>query len=217
MGRRKETKKMTTTDQIQIIAPGEYQALYESPPRVRTPEEMLEFQLQCFVERELAMPADADPFRKRLPEHSRFLFVPKRPKTLNLKCLMAMIKLEGKRGVNYLNAQFLVDFIEVPEEPYLMTDIEDGRARLNVAPSVSQETISAESRSPFTTFEGIVFGIVFPVVLTHHNLDLIGSRYESGGFPYLCLSDDKPTLYYHWGYNAYPRWGAPSCGSRLGA
>ena len=207
---------MTTIDR-QIIAPEEYQALYEPPPSVRTPEEMLDLQLRCFVERELATQADADPFRNHLPEHNRFLFVPKRPKTLDLARLMAMIELDGKRGVNYLKEQSLVDLIEVPEGPYLMIDIEDGRARLNVTPSVSLETISAESRSPFTTFEGIAFGIVFPIVLAHHNLDIIGSRCGSDFFPYLYLHDGKPTLYGSWGVSASPGWGAPSCGSRLGA
>ncbi len=206
---------MTTTTR-NSIAPEEYHALYGPPPRVMTPEEMLDFQLQCFVERELATREEAYPFRGNLPATSRFLFVPKRPKTLDLAHLMAMIELNDKRGGNYLNTQSLVDLIAVPEGPYLMTDVEDGRVRLNVKPSVARETILAESRSPFTTFEGIAFGIVFPVVLAHHNLDLVGSRYESDNFQGLYLDGDEPAIDGDWEGVADPRWGAPSCGSRLG-
>ena len=205
---------MNTMTEKSVVSAEAYQAIYRPPPRVMTSEEMLEHQLSCFVAHGFAKREDADPFWKRL-ENSRLLFVPKKPAHFDLAALMAMIELAGKRGTNYLNVQSLKDLIEVPETPYLMTDVEDGGGRLNTNPSVSREAILAEKRSPFVTFEGIAFGIVLPVVLTHHNLDLVGSQYDAKHVPGLFRLDVRPALSSCWGGSANPEWGAPSCGSRL--
>ncbi len=97
----------------------------------------------------------------------------------------------------------------------LLTDVEDGRARLNVKPSVSREQIRLEGRHAYTTWRGIIHGALFPEVLKHHNLDLVASRYESDRVPCLYLCGRGPELYYYWHDLAIPEWGAPSAGSVL--
>ena len=88
---------------------------------------------------------------------------------------------------------------------------------MNVKPSVSEQSILAQNRSPYTAYEGIMHGIVFPEMFQNHNMDLCGSRYGSGDVPSLYLSSGGPELYADWRDCADPWWGAPSCGSRMGA
>jgi len=195
------------------ISADQYRALQPPPLTVLpTPEQLFDFVVETLVGKKLAEYAHADPFRKKLPQ-GLFLLVPPQPKTLDLSYLMSLIEVDEVTGVNHLDAQHLKDEIEIPAGPYLMADIEDGKARLNTKPSVSRENIKAEGRSPYTTWRGIIHAVVFPAVFKDHNMDLCGSRYESGIVPYLCVDVETPKLYAIWLDDALPEWGAPSCGS----
>ena len=205
---------MPTEQTIQPVTGAEYEVIYGSPVEPRTPAALFDYMVERLVSVKLATYEHADPFRKRIPSNRRFLFVPPEPTTLDLAHLMSLVELNGKTGQNYLNAAQLVNLIEVPESPCLLLDTEDGRARVNVKPSVSREQIASEGRIPYTTFRGIIHAFLLPV-LAHHNLDLIGSRYYAKYVPFLCLHGDEPALSNFWGDSAHPRWGAPSCGSVL--
>ncbi|MDO8664835.1 MAG: DUF5701 family protein [Candidatus Liptonbacteria bacterium] len=177
-----------------------------------TPRATFYFMVETLVAKGLAKYEHADPFRNRLPT-ILFLLVPPKPEEFDLSHLVSLIEVDGKRGLNYLDPGHLTEEIKVPDGPYLMVDIEDGRARLNTKPSVSSANIANENRSPYTTWRGIVHAVVFPEVFQGHNIDLVGSRYESEGVPYLFLNGRRPELHVCWCDDAHPEWGAPSCGS----
>ena len=194
-----------------VISPEAYEGIVRPAPPV-TAEELFEYQLSVLVDKGLARREDGDPFRDKLPTDGKlFIFVPRQPKMLNLAELMARVELKGKTGVSYVDIERLKDLIEVPKEAHLLLDVEDGFARCNTKPSISRDTIQREDRPPYTTFRGIVHAIVFPWVLSHHFMDLVGSRYDEAAVPVLNLYDGQPALGCSREDGAYPGWGAPSC------
>lgn len=196
-----------------IVTAAEYESMMRSTPPLGAAD-WFEYQLSALVKYRLATRKDGDLFREKLPTDGKpFLFIPPVPKVFDLGEFMERVVLDGKVGVNYLNAADLIDIGEVPSGAQLLLDVEDGRARRGVRPSVSAANITREQRVAYTTFRGIIHAILFPFVLRHHNLDLVGSRYLSGGVPVLYLHDGKPTLGNGWDDDALPCWGAPSCGS----
>ncbi|MEK7118305.1 MAG: DUF5701 family protein, partial [Patescibacteria group bacterium] len=190
-----------------MVTPEQYRALQRPIIKLPTPQELFDFQVECLVAKQLAEYKHADPFRKKLPEAGLFVFVPPKLSTFDLKHLMSMVEVGGKKGANYLDIEHLKDVIDVPQGAYLMDDVEDGAQRLNTKPSVSEKQIETDGRSPFITYEGIILAAVFPV-LKDHNMDLLGSRYESGNVPDLCLHDGVPELYARFSDYAAPAWGA---------
>lgn len=190
-----------------------YEGLCAPPPVLPTQEELFDYQIETLVGKGLAQYEHADPFRNRVPEKGLFLIVPPSPKKLDLKGLMAKVKLDGRTGANYLDVAYLKDIGEYPATASLLTDIEDGRGRLNTKPMVSRENIASELRHPYNTWRGIIHVTVFPWVLKHHYLDLVGTRYGEGDVPCLCVHDGRPALCGSWGDGAHPGWGAPSAGS----
>ncbi len=209
---------MTTTEPKQktIITADQYRAL-QRQVELPTPQALFDFVVETLVAKELATYKHADPFRNKLPSSGLFLLIPPRPEELDLAHLMELIEFRGKTGTNHLNAGNLKDEVKVPDGPYLVTDAEDGSGRLNTKPSVSKANILKENRSPYLAFEGIIHTVVFPSVFETHNMDLCGSRCKGRGVPDLYLNDDKPKLNADWYDSASPEWGAPSCGSRVGA
>ena len=78
----------------------------------------------------LAKDEHADPLRNKIPQSGLFLLVPPQPDQLDLAHLMSLVEVDCVSGRNYLDASELKDEIEVPQGPYLMADIEDGKLRL---------------------------------------------------------------------------------------
>src|SRR3989344_7098668 len=103
---------VSTETPSQIITPDQYEALAGSPPKLPTQRELFDYQVEGLVLRKLAQYADADPFRSRIPERGLFLFVPPPPKVLELVELMALVELDGKSGVNYLDLAHLADVVK---------------------------------------------------------------------------------------------------------
>jgi hypothetical protein len=190
-----------------------YEGLCAPPPVLPTQEELFDYQIETLVAQGHAQYADADPFRNRVPVKGLFLIVPPPPKKLDLKGLMANVELDGRTGVNYLDVAYLKDIGEYPTTASLLTDIEDGRGRLNTKPMVSRENIATEKRHPYNTWRGIVHITVFPWVLKHHYLDLVGTRCYEACVPSLCVRDVRPALRGRWEAFAVPKWGAPSAGN----
>lgn len=194
------------------------QALVVEP----TAAELFDFQVATLKDKGVELPSrDVDRLRALVPnEVQLFLLVPPQPDVLDLDGLMHLVEVDSVTGMNYLDRQHLSDVIETPKTAHLLLDVEDGRTRLNTKPSVSSMNITQEGRLAYTTWRGLIHGIVFPCVLQDHNLDLVGSRYKSVNVPSLYLKDGVPRLYYgcsYWWYgNTNPEWGAPSAGSALG-
>lgn len=182
--------------------------------------DLFDFEAEKLVANKLATYKQVDKFRKKLPRSGLFVLVPPHLTDMSLNNLMALVIVDGKKGVTYIRSQYfedLEDKVNVPSSPYFMIDIEDGDKRRNVKPSVNRHKILQEGRSPYTMYEGIVHAILFPETLKHHYLDLVGSRCRSGSRLCLCLVGGRPRLNIFWNDGARPRWGAPSCGSRVGA
>ncbi|HEY4520227.1 MAG TPA: DUF5701 family protein, partial [Candidatus Paceibacterota bacterium] len=192
-----ERGHMPTTQPISVSA-DQYRALQRPLIELPTPAQLFDFQVETLVGKGLATYEHADPFRKDLPS-GLFLLVPPQPAKLDLTELMAKVELVGKTGVNTLDAGHLTDIIETPAGPYLMIDVEDGAGRLNTKPSISRQNIKKEGRSPYTAWRGIIHTTVFPQVLSHHYLELVGSRYGKGRVPCLYLNGGHPKLDYDWG------------------
>ncbi|MBI4414889.1 MAG: hypothetical protein HY566_01465 [Candidatus Kerfeldbacteria bacterium] len=196
-----------------VVTDEQYRSL-QRPVVLPTPAELFDFEVETLKDKGLLTYDQADPFRKALPA-GLFLLIPPKPDPYDLAHLMGLVVVNGKAGRSYLDPANLADEIEMPNLPYLLCDIEDGNSRRNIRPSENRQAILGEGRSPYVVWEGIVHTIVFPQVLLHHNLDLVGSRDRSKYWPYLSLSRDQPELHANWRDDADPRWGAPSLGRRL--
>lgn len=182
----------------------------QAPVSLPTPQELLEFQVEKLATKGLIGYEQADPFRQDLPS-GLFLLIPSRPVEINWEYLMSLVVVDGKQGRNYCDPAQMKDGIEVPPGPYLMEGVEDGNARRNKKPSENWRNILAEGRFPFTMHAGMIFAILFPEVLKHHFLDLVGSRYWPGLRPVLGISGAGPRLDACWDDFADSGWGAPSC------
>jgi hypothetical protein len=192
-----------------------YQGLFAPPVVLPSRQEIFDFQVETLVAKKFATYTVADPFRNRLAElpNDRILLVPEPPKELDLTELMSRVELNNKTGVNYIDRRYLKDEGEYPTTASLLADVEDGAARLNVKPMASHENIAREKRHPYNTWRGIIHVAVFPWVLKHHYLDLVGTRCDGGRVPRLCVNDDEPALSRSWEDFALPYYGAPSAGS----
>lgn len=206
---------MTVTVNRPTVSVQQYTAL-QTPVILPAPEELFDFQIWTIKDKGLDLPDEnVDRLRTFIPSGPQlFLVIPPRPSTLDLNGLMALIEVDGKKGKNYLDLQHLTDVVETPAAAHLLLDVKDGRERLNTKPSVSSENINQEGRLAYSTWYGLVHGIVFPHVLQDHNLDLCGSRYWSEDMPSLSLHEGFPKLIRRWYDFAGSGW-APSAGSAV--
>jgi hypothetical protein len=135
---------------------------------------------------------------------------------------MPRVRLGGKQGFTTMEAGDLVRFepiesVAVPEAAaYLLTDVDTGRASLNVTPDDALETIAAEGRSPLTLEEGIALVMQFPEVLrTHNAFSLLGSRCGDRRVTAIWLSKGAPRLGWCWAGNPHTWLGSASCAARV--
>lgn len=128
---------------------------------------------------------------------------------------MNLIEGNRKRGISYLNPALIqpVEGVKRPDAPYLMLDVEDGRAMLNVSPDNCVKRFAEDGRLGCTADEGEMIAIYWPEILKYHDIDCPGSRYVFGSVPCVSLWLDGPGLYAGFSGNASPRFGSASCGS----
>ena len=175
---------------------------------------LFDYMVEKMVAEKIATYEMAAPFRKAIPNRP-FLWIPGGLSTLGLGRLMDLVvTVEEVRGVNFLVPQYCSNTVAIPDKPYFMFDIEDGSDRLDVKPSLSEEMIFAEGRSPYTIVEGIIHAVVFPEIFDSHNMSLCGSRYKTDNIPELLLSSGGPRLQSSFTDFSHPLWGAPSCSGR---
>lgn len=206
---------VATEERPVVATSAEYEAIFAPAPKLKTPAELFDLQVKVWMALGLLTPDEAGSLRCHAPDARNFLLVPDLSQT-HLTVLMKQVVLKGKTGESYLDQQHLTDEDGASKGAHLLLDIRDGRERLNTEPSEAEKQIKKAGRIGFTARQGIAFGIIFPDVLAHHNLDLVRSRYD-GRVPSLYRIDDGvPWLYIRYTDGPYPKWGAPCAGSAVG-
>jgi len=199
----------------QQIGKEQYQGLRDAKV-LYNPENVFEYNVEMLVARGIGTYDDADPFRKAIP-HRFFLWIPARPREMDLTHLMSLVVTNGNPGVNYIGRECCWNTVEIPAGPYLALNIRDGNERLGVNNAESRADITREHRSPHTLFESIIHSILYPIVFATHNLNVGGSDCESERLLNLSLDHDMINLRIALFDFANRRWGVPSCGKRLDA
>lgn len=124
---------------------------------------------------------------------------------INLVC-------NGKnRGVLSVDSDKITNNVEVPEVPYFIFDVDDGREMLGKSPKRAKKLIIEQGRSCLTASEGITV-CIHTNVLSEHCVDCTGSNYEDpskvldislfAGTPRLCCSSID---------NSSKKYGSASC------
>lgn len=137
------------------------------------------------------------------------------PLYLGYHGLVSLVRYKGKQGYTYLDPIQITDIEKVPSRLYYMFDIEDGTAMLGKKSEDADKLIVKQGRLLAVTAEVLSIGI-HTDVLSRHFVDAVGSRYGSDRSPGLYLSGGRPGLGWNDLDDANDRWGAASCGSRLG-
>lgn len=206
-------------------------------PGVHLPDtqQVLEFAVQRLINTRRLKRSDARIFHGSLPTNQCLVLpIPPRPhgycrsrfmnpKGITNEWLMNQvrrIKIQGKECFSFVPVEDVEDIIEVLPGPYLMVDVEDGRATcgLHPEPDVLRKRILESGRSPYVLFEGVDHGIVFgELTLLHHDIGLVGSCDRIGpNVLWLGLSTHGFLALVRCSYfDPSEKRGAPSCGSRI--
>ncbi len=142
-------------------------------------------------------------------------FIPVIPRTeVNLDNLMKMIHNDNNIGSNFLDQSQISNVVDVPEGPYFIYDIEDGKDMLGRSPKKAEKLIKEQNRSCLTVDESIAL-CIHTSVLSKHCIDCTGSPFRhSDHVPRLFLDDVRPELSWSDAGYSSSSWGSPSCGSR---
>jgi hypothetical protein len=135
---------------------------------------------------------------------------------------MARLDFYGKPGIVSMYPRKSEDFktieqVNIPDNfAYLLTDIDRGKAFLNVTPETALEKIMQEHRSPLTIHEGIAVLTHYPEFLMKNNcFSLLASRFTDQRVPALWISEKKPKLGWCWDRNPHTWLGSASTGARV--
>ncbi len=138
--------------------------------------------------------------------------------------LMSRLNFHDQTGVVSMHPRQPEDFktidnVRLPSGfAYLLTDIDRGKAFLNVTPENALKTILQEKRSPLTINEGIAVLTHYPEFLKKNNcFSLLASRHIDQCVPALWISEKRPKLGWCWDRNPHTWLGSASCGSRVGS
>lgn len=190
-----------------------YHVMFETPPAMPTTEQLFAHQAKLCLDANLCVQGDVDRLHDILPSAGVVLCVFRTFHREELTELMTHVVVNGNRGRNYLDFAHLTNEPWVPEEPHMLTDVRDGRHRLDFKASVNHANITRESRKGFAAIHLALWGIYHGQdTLTHHFLDGVASRYNFGDVPSLYLNVSEPELDASWLVYASPWWGAPCAG-----
>jgi hypothetical protein len=106
---------------------------------------------------------------------------------------------------------------DVPADAaYLVTDVDTGRATLDVRARDALPLIEAEGRSPLTIDEGVSLLALWPGILKERNAFFLpGARDSSKRVAALWVSKGHPRLGWCWEGNPHTWLGSASCGGRV--
>jgi hypothetical protein len=203
-----------------VVAPttAQYEALVAPPPERFSPSQLVDFQCSRWEPNTAQI---IETLRPLAPQDGKlFILVPPKPvltTKAKLDALVATLTYRGKRGVNYNDPEYLKDEIAVPEGPYLLTEVEDGRASLGIASCNATAHLAPVSLSPLTWWEVFCLYRCFgSMILGHHNVWCSGSRYGSRVVPCFYFGDGRSWFDSGWDAYANPEWGSAACGRRVG-
>lgn len=137
--------------------------------------------------------------------------------------MMSLVVRESKQGIIKLfphtPASFqTIDSVALPEtQVYLMTDIDRGKANINLPPNEAIKGIVAKDRSPLTIDEGVAIMTHYPDFLKKNNcFSLLASRSRGDQrVPAIWINAKKqPNLGWCWDGNPHTWLGSASCKAR---
>lgn len=136
---------------------------------------------------------------------------------VSISAQVAKIEHNGLSGKNYLGESGITYFVSVPSgnQPFLAVDVEDGRGMLGKSPNACQKQFKQEGRLGLIVEGGIAVEHQSHV-LSHHYMDLPGSRCDEDWVPGLHLYGDRPALVSNYPGSSVRRWGSASCGRYIG-
>ena len=107
--------------------------------------------------------------------------------------------------------------VELPRASvYLVTDVDTGRATLDVRAKDAVPIIDAEGRSPLTVDEGVSLLLLWPGILKERNAFFLpGSRDTTKRVAALWVSKGHPRLGWCWEGNPHTWLGSASCAARV--
>lgn len=110
-----------------------------------------------------------------------------------------------------------IEGVDVPDHAaYLVTDVDTGKATLDVRAKDAVPLIAAEGRSPLTVDEGVSLLALWPGILKERNAFFLpGARDASKRVAALWVSKGHPRLGWCWEGNPHTWLGSASCGARV--
>ncbi|TDZ81153.1 DUF5701 family protein [Mycobacteroides salmoniphilum] len=130
-----------------------------------------------------------------------------------------LMSLHGRNGFHVMDdgdTEVYQPIVDIPDQAYLLSDIDTGSEFCNVTPEQALETITARGRTPLTIDEGIALVMVRPDMLRKNKcFSLAASRGKGQRVPAIWISDRRPKLGWCWDRNPHTWLGTASCGDRL--
>ncbi|MGY4643969.1 DUF5701 family protein [Cellulomonas sp. URHB0016] len=109
--------------------------------------------------------------------------------------------------------------LHVPEQPYLLVDVDTGSELCNVRPEDALATVTSRGRTPLTIDEGVALAVVRPDLLRPNKcFSLMGSRTGTNQrVPAVWISERRAKLGWCWDRNPHTWLGAASAAGRTTA
>lgn len=152
------------------------------------------------------------------PGHLPCLIIPGIPTSADWDRMIPLIQSSGKSCRNGLKGWDLVDIAEIPQEPYLLIDVDDGRGTFHLGQSEAEEMLRSQGRQGLTAWEALFFSLMFSI-LEYHSIYAVASRVRKVGeerefYPTIYRHQDGPILAPVGDGLALPHYGTPSCRER---
>lgn len=130
--------------------------------------------------------------------------------------LMSLNERNGFHAMDDGDVDVYRSIVQIPEQAYLLTDIDTGAEFRTVTPETALKTILARGRTPLTIDEGIALVVVRPDMLRKNKcFSLAASRGKGQRVPAIWISDRRPKLGWCWARNPHTWLGTASCGGRI--
>ncbi|MFA4083097.1 DUF5701 family protein [Mycobacteroides salmoniphilum] len=130
-----------------------------------------------------------------------------------------LMSLSGRNGFHVMDdgdTEVYQPIVEIPDQAYLLADVDTGSEFCNVTPEQALATITARGRSPLTIDEGIALVLARPDMLRKNKcFSLAASRGKGQRVPAIWISDRRPKLGWCWDRNPHTWLGTASCGGRV--
>jgi hypothetical protein len=140
-----------------------------------TQRSLCEYEVEQLVRAGLVSYTEIDPVWRLFPMTGMFLVVPPQPQPLDVVDAMARVELKGVQGQCYGTGQY--DIRRPERRLTILSHVEDGSGLLGTSAVGAEAFIRAERRSGFSTWQGIIYAVVFPWMFETHGVYILGSRH----------------------------------------